>query len=76
VIGPTGGSVPDLRRASAQTHDLFAGIVIGGLYKDKGMPPFHEISMPDLEAVQAYILKAAWTAYEGQQRVRGPQPRP
>jgi PQQ-dependent dehydrogenase (methanol/ethanol family) len=77
VIGPTGGSVPDLRRASARTHDLFAGIVIGGLYKDKGMPAFQEISMTDLEALQAYILKAAWNAYDAQNQERGAQqPRP
>lgn len=61
------GSVPDLRRASPETHDLFLGIVIGGLRKEKGMPAFHELSVPDALAIQAYILNQAWDSYDAQQ---------
>ncbi len=62
------GSVPDLRRATANTHDLFAAIVLGGLRKDKGMPIFAEtIDAEGLAALQAYILEAAWKSYDAQQ---------
>ena len=65
VGGP--GSVPDLRKASAETHDLFAAIVLGGLRKDKGMPVFQgAISPEELNALQAYILQQAWRAYDAQ----------
>jgi hypothetical protein len=50
------GSVPDLRKASSITHKLFAGIVLGGLYKDMGMPVFQgAISPEELQALQSYI---------------------
>lgn len=63
VGGP--GSVPDLRRATAQTHDLFAAIVLGGLYKDMGMPVFQgAISPEELPALEAYVLQEAWHAYD------------
>jgi quinohemoprotein ethanol dehydrogenase len=62
-VGPD--SIPDLRRASAQTHDQFAAIVIGGLRKDKGMPVFTDtVSISDLTALQAFILSQAWDAHE------------
>jgi PQQ-dependent dehydrogenase (methanol/ethanol family) len=63
-----GGSVPDLRKASAETHDTFAAIVLGGLRKDKGMPVFAEsIKADELPALEAYILQQAWQAYDAQQ---------
>lgn len=62
------GSVPDLRRSSQSTHDLFAGIVLGGLRADKGMPMFGgSITMDDLNALQAYVIDEAWKTYEQQQ---------
>jgi PQQ-dependent dehydrogenase (methanol/ethanol family) len=62
-VGPD--TVPDLRRASAQTHDEFAPIVIGGLRRDKGMPVFAgQITPEELQALQAFILDQAWNAYE------------
>jgi PQQ-dependent dehydrogenase (methanol/ethanol family) len=61
------GSVPDLRRASAQTHSQFAAIVLAGLRKDKGMPVFSDsIGLQDLPALQAYVLEQAWRAYDEQ----------
>jgi len=61
------GSLPDLRRASAETHDMFAGIVLGGLRKDEGMPVFNEsITEKQVLALQAYVLEKAWGAYDAQ----------
>lgn len=59
-----GGSVPDLRRANKQTHELFGGIVIGGLKKANGMPAFTDLSMEDVDAIQAYVLSEAWRAHD------------
>jgi PQQ-dependent dehydrogenase (methanol/ethanol family) len=64
------GAIPDLRFASKQTHELFAGIVIGGLRKDKGMPAFQDISIEDVNAIQAYLLKEAWDAYAADQMTK------
>lgn len=70
VIGAL-GSVPDLRKASALTHDLFPGIVLGGLYKDKGMPMFSDsITADELATLQAYILQEAWKAYDTQESLK------
>jgi PQQ-dependent dehydrogenase (methanol/ethanol family) len=60
-------SVPDLRRASAQTHDQFLAIVMGGLRQDKGMPVFAgKLSIEDAQAIEAYVLSEAWDAYDAQ----------
>jgi quinohemoprotein ethanol dehydrogenase len=59
------GSIPDLRNSSAQTHDTFEAIVIGGLRKDKGMPRF-EIPLADVQAIHAYLINQAWAGYEAQ----------
>ena len=61
------GSIPDLRKATAETHSLFAPIVLGGLRKDKGMPVFAgSINADQLAALQAYILGVAWKDYDAQ----------
>jgi len=65
-----GGSVPDLRRASGLTHDMFAGIVIGGLRKGTGMPAFPGISVDDLRALQAYLINLGWDAYDAQEKAK------
>jgi quinohemoprotein ethanol dehydrogenase len=57
--------VPDLRRASAATHDQIYAIVLGGLRRDKGMPVFADVLKPDdVKAIQDFILNQAWNAYE------------
>jgi quinohemoprotein ethanol dehydrogenase len=71
------GSVPDLRKATAQTHALIGGIVIDGMRQEKGMPSFKDsVGVEELEAIQAYIINQAWEAYEGQSGSRkgGAQP--
>jgi quinohemoprotein ethanol dehydrogenase len=59
-------SIPDLRKASADTHAEFLGIVIGGSRAAKGMPRFNTMSVNDGEAIRAFILDRAWAAYSAQ----------
>jgi PQQ-dependent dehydrogenase (methanol/ethanol family) len=60
-------SVPDLRRASADTHSEFLGIVIGGGRSSRGMPQFRDMSVQEGEAIQAFVIDRAWAAYNEQQ---------
>src|SRR5258708_36562085 len=62
-----GGSIPDLRNASAQTHDSFEAIVIGGLRKSKGMPQFSDLPLADVQAIHAYLINQPWIALEAHQ---------
>lgn len=53
------GSLPDLRYASADTHQAFDAIVRGGAFQGKGMPKFdHVLGEADARAIQAYIVTA------------------
>jgi PQQ-dependent dehydrogenase (methanol/ethanol family) len=61
-----GMSIPDLRRSSRATYDAMAGIVIGGALTSAGMPAFHDMPANDLEAIRAFVLSAAWQAYDAQ----------
>src|SRR5690606_27403449 len=55
VVARSGGSVPDLRFASAETHAAWDAIVIGGARSVNGMPG-SEMSPEDAEAVRQYVL--------------------
>lgn len=64
------GSVPDLRRASAATHDAFERIVRGGALQAGGMPMFADVLSPeDVQAIQAFVLERAWQSYLDQTAV-------
>jgi PQQ-dependent dehydrogenase (methanol/ethanol family) len=63
AIGSQNVSVPDLRYATARTHDGFAAILLGTRW-DKGMPTFNHLSSEDVALLQDYILAQAWLAYE------------
>ena len=55
------GVYPDLRTASARTHDQWDAIVRGGIRTHKGMPSFADVvSAEDARAIQAYVLDRAW----------------
>jgi len=55
-----GGVVPDLRYMNAQKHQLWMGIVLGGLYSDKGMVSFADVlSAEEATAIQAYVIERA-----------------
>jgi quinohemoprotein ethanol dehydrogenase len=58
AVARVGGSVPDLRYASAETHRIWSGIVIGGAKRANGMPAF-ELPPADAEAIRAYVLSLA-----------------
>lgn len=74
AVESAGRHIPDLRRASAQTHIEFPGIVLGGLRRRNGMPAFPHIPFEDLQAIQAYVLDRAWAAYDEQQASRAQLP--
>jgi quinohemoprotein ethanol dehydrogenase len=65
-----GMSVPDLRRATLATYGSMAGVVIAGGRASAGMPAYPSMPMTDLEAIRAFVLSAAWRAYDAQ-GVRG-----
>jgi mono/diheme cytochrome c family protein len=50
-----GGTVPDLRYASPETHLQWNGIVIGGALSSKGMPA-SELSPEEAQAIRAYVI--------------------
>jgi PQQ-dependent dehydrogenase (methanol/ethanol family) len=65
------GSVPDLRRSNAEVHGAFEAIVRGGGLQERGMPMFLDMVSPeDSAALQAFVLYAAWDAYEEENGVR------
>jgi quinohemoprotein ethanol dehydrogenase len=62
------GLLPDLRRLSAPTHQLFYEIVLNGAYRGKGMGRWDDVlSHADAEAIHAYLVDRAWAAYGNQQ---------
>jgi len=53
-----GGSIPDLRYASADVHARFAAIVVGGARAERGMPAFGDVlGTDDALAIEAYVLE-------------------
>lgn len=56
----SGGPIPDLRALTAETHEQFQAIVLGGLHWDKGMVGFgNELSTDDAEDIRAYLIERA-----------------
>jgi quinohemoprotein ethanol dehydrogenase len=51
-----GGSVPDLRYSSADTHASWHGIVIDGAKNENGMPTFSHLDVEQSEAIRNYVL--------------------
>jgi PQQ-dependent dehydrogenase (methanol/ethanol family) len=55
-----GGVVPDLRYMNAEQHQMWMGIVLGGLRRDKGMVSFAGVlSGEEALAIQAYVIERA-----------------
>jgi mono/diheme cytochrome c family protein len=60
VDAVAGSGVPDLRYATAQVHQQFAAIVLGGIRESRGMPSFKDLLSPkQVRAIQAYVLSRA-----------------
>ncbi len=55
AIARFGGSVPDLRFASTETHATWQAIVLGGAKSASGMPAI-DIPLEESEAIRGYIL--------------------
>ncbi len=59
-----GGVISDLRYMTAETHDKFSAIVLGGMYANKGMVGFSDIlSEEDAEEIHAYLIQRAKETY-------------
>jgi quinohemoprotein ethanol dehydrogenase len=59
------GTIPDLRRMSAQTHAQFDDIVLRGTRASKGMGSFaHVLNAAEVKAIHSAIVDAAWRRYE------------
>ena len=55
-----GGVLPDLRLMSAQSHEQFYAIMLGGLHSERGMVSFAAVlDAKDAEAIHAYIIDEA-----------------
>ena len=64
----SGGLMPDLRHATAETHAAWDAIVLGGSLRDSGMPAFGGIlSKADTDAVHAFVINESRLAYERSQ---------
>lgn len=55
AVARFGGSVPDLRYATEETHSTWHGIVVGGARTALGMPAM-ELEIEESEAIRNYIL--------------------
>jgi quinohemoprotein ethanol dehydrogenase len=65
---------PDLRRMAPETHAAFKQIVLGGLLKNAGMPPWDGVlSEADVDAIHAYLISLSWDAYKQQQSAAAPK---
>jgi quinohemoprotein ethanol dehydrogenase len=63
VVG--GGVIPDLRYMDAEKHQLWMGIVLGGLHHDKGMVSFAKVlSAEEAAAIQAFVIERAHALLE------------
>jgi quinohemoprotein ethanol dehydrogenase len=70
-INQPGGLAPDLRRMSPETHDAFNQIVLGGILKNAGMPPWNGVlSRADADAIHAYLISVSWDAYKAQEAAK------
>jgi quinohemoprotein ethanol dehydrogenase len=55
--------LPDLRRMSAPTHELFYKIVLDGLYQGKGMARWDDVlTQQDAQAIHSYLVEETWKA--------------
>jgi len=62
----SGGTIPDLRHMTAETHAQFSDITMGGMRLELGMPPFADrLSEEDLAAIHAYVINRANEDWEG-----------
>jgi len=57
--------IADLRYMSANTHEIFKAIVLGGLYQARGMPPMaNHVSDAEAELIHTYLISMAHRVLE------------
>jgi quinohemoprotein ethanol dehydrogenase len=62
----SGGSIPDLRMMTPETHAQFEAIVLEGIRGPLGMVAFADLlSRDDARAVHAYVIKRANEDFAG-----------
>lgn len=76
------GAIPDLRYAPPEVHEDWYAIVLGGSHWDQGMPgfanppkfafPHLKMTVPDADALHAYVIDESWKAYNREHK----QPEP
>lgn len=60
-----GGVTPDLRAQTPEKFDLWLGVVLGGMHKERGMVSFAStLSVNDVEDIRAYVISRAHAALE------------
>jgi len=68
------GILPDLRRMSRATDQLFYDIVLNGAYVSKGMARWGDVlSRADAEAIHAFVVEQAWQAFNAQRTPGAPR---
>jgi hypothetical protein len=70
------GAIPDLRYAPPEVHQDWYAIVLGGSHWEQGMPGFANppkfafprmhMTVPQADAIHAYIIDGAWKAYNAE----------
>ncbi len=58
AVARYGGSVPDLRYASADVFRTWHAVVMGGAKKSNGMPDF-ELTVEEADAIRDYVIAEA-----------------
>jgi len=55
-----GGVIPDLRYMNAEKHQMWMGIVLGGLHQERGMASFAGVlTAEDANNIQAFVIERA-----------------
>ena len=68
---------PDLRMMTAQTHEAFLAIVLGGMKRDLGMRSFaNELTAEDANAIHQFLISEAIKARTAQQAAAANKPTP
>jgi PQQ-dependent dehydrogenase (methanol/ethanol family) len=65
VVG--GGVIPDLRYMNVERHQMWMGVVLGGLHRERGMVSFAEVlTAEESTAIQAFVVDRAHALLEAQ----------
>jgi quinohemoprotein ethanol dehydrogenase len=60
--------IPDLRYLDATKHQMWMGIVIGGMHQQRGMVSFAGVLTPqDAADIQTFVIERAHALLESQQ---------